>query len=98
MADTKITLEEPRHVAKLARLKLSPGEEELYLGQLSPVLEHISRLSQVDVSQVTPTFQIGNTKNVLRPDETEESLPQDKALSQINSQNGYFIVPQTIDK
>ncbi|MFA6519162.1 MAG: Asp-tRNA(Asn)/Glu-tRNA(Gln) amidotransferase subunit GatC [Candidatus Shapirobacteria bacterium] len=86
------------HVAKLARLKLTPEEKELYTSQLLPILEHIGHLSQVDVSQIVPTFQIGKTKNVLRPDEIKESLPQDKALGQANSQNGYFIVPQTIDK
>lgn len=98
MSDTKITLDQLQHVARLARIKLSPEEEELYLDQLSPILEHISHLSQVNVSQINPTFQIGNSKNVLRPDDIKESLPQDKALNQTSSQNGYFIVPQTIDK
>ncbi len=51
----KLTLEQVRHVAQLARLQLSPEEEQRYQGQLSAILDAVDQLGALDVSQVEPT-------------------------------------------
>ena len=45
-----LTIEEVRHVAELAKLRLSEQELVLYAGQLSAILEYAERLQQVDTS------------------------------------------------
>ena len=60
-----------RHVARLARLALSPEEEERFAAQLAHVLEYIERLQAVDVSGVEPLGFAGDAQAgvVMRADE-----------------------------
>src|SRR5207302_8437292 len=55
-----------RHVARLARLALSPEEEERFAAQLGHVLEYIERLSAVDVSGVEPLSFAGEDRKSTR--------------------------------
>jgi aspartyl/glutamyl-tRNA(Asn/Gln) amidotransferase subunit C (EC 6.3.5.-) len=52
-----LTLEDVAHVARLARLRLSPAELEKMRDQLSNILDHFQMLQQIDVSTVPPTAQ-----------------------------------------
>ena len=61
-----------RYVAHLARLDLSPEEEQKFGAQLGNVLGYIEKLNELDVSHVEPTaHQLvgipaqGNVVNVL---------------------------------
>ncbi len=49
-----LSLDEVRRIAVLARLKLSPEEEQLFRGQLSAVLDYVALLGELDVSAVEP--------------------------------------------
>ena len=53
----KISREEVLRVAELAHLDLSPEEVELYRGQLDEILSYISKLQELDVTQVEPVTQ-----------------------------------------
>jgi aspartyl-tRNA(Asn)/glutamyl-tRNA(Gln) amidotransferase subunit C len=64
----KLTLAEVEHIAELARLDLTPEEKERYRQQLSAVLEHASRLQEVDTSQIPPTSSVLPPRSVLRND------------------------------
>ena len=89
-----------RHVARLARLALSPEEEERFASQLAHVLEYIERLQAVDVSGVEPLSFAGDAQAgiAMRPDEPRPSLPREKVLSQSPQQDGRaFIVPRIIE-
>jgi len=59
MSVPAISEEQVRHVAKLARLKLTPEEVRLYQEQLGRILEHIDELSGFDVSSSPETFSLG---------------------------------------
>ncbi len=48
----KLSLEQVRHVANLARLSLTPEEETLYAGQLSAILDAVEQLNALDTSNV----------------------------------------------
>ena len=89
-----------RHVARLARLALSPEEEERFAAQLGQVLEYIARLSAVDVSGVEPLSFAGDTqaKLALREDEPRRSLPREKVLAQAPQHDEQaFLVPRILE-
>ena len=82
------------HVAKLARLRLSEEEVERMVGELSGILDHVDRISNLDLEGVEPTSHVVALENVLRADEPRPSLPPDKALrSAPEPQEGAFRVP-----
>jgi aspartyl-tRNA(Asn)/glutamyl-tRNA(Gln) amidotransferase subunit C len=68
------------HVARLARLELSEAEIERMSSELSSVLNHIEKISELDLSDVEPTTHVVSLENVLRPDEPRESWPPERVL------------------
>src|SRR5262249_35692739 len=89
----KLSPEEVRHVAALARLGLS-DEEVIRLGdQLSSILEHIAVLERVDTSAVHPTAQVTALSSVMRDDCVSASLPREAVLANAPRQrDGFFEV------
>jgi aspartyl-tRNA(Asn)/glutamyl-tRNA(Gln) amidotransferase subunit C len=75
-----IDREQVLHVAKLARLRLSDDEVERMSGELSSILEHVERITELDLEGVDPTSHVIDVENVLRPDEPRPSLPRERAL------------------
>ena len=55
-----------QYVARLARLNLSPAEEETLGRQLGNILQYIETLKQLDVSHVEPTAHAFEMSNVTR--------------------------------
>ena len=89
----KLTLDQVRHVAELARLGLSDDEMETLAGELSKILDYIDQLEELDTSAVEPTAQVGGLVDVFRVDEVEPSLPVDAALANAPAaDDGYFRV------
>ena len=88
-----LTLEEVRHVARLARLRLTDAELEEMRQQLSSILGYVDMLQEVDVEGVPPTAQVTDVVNIVRPDEVRPSLPVDEALAGAPRREGdYFKV------
>jgi aspartyl-tRNA(Asn)/glutamyl-tRNA(Gln) amidotransferase subunit C len=83
------------HVARLARLELTDAEVERFAGELSKVLDHIEKISELgDLADVPPTSHVVAVDNVLRPDESRPSLPPEEALeSAPDAALGGFRVP-----
>jgi aspartyl-tRNA(Asn)/glutamyl-tRNA(Gln) amidotransferase subunit C len=89
----RLTTEEVRHVAELAKLRLSETEIEQYAGQLSAILEYAERLQEVDTSSVPPTPYVLPLTNVMRDDVTAPSLSNAEALANApDSEDGFFRV------
>jgi aspartyl-tRNA(Asn)/glutamyl-tRNA(Gln) amidotransferase subunit C len=68
----RITKDEVLHVARLARLELSDDEVAKFQEQLSDILEAVSKVSELDLSDVPPTahpLEIANAwaEDVPRP-------------------------------
>ena len=63
-----ITREEVLHVARLARLELSEDEIERFQGQLSAILDAVSKVSELDLSDVPPTSHPLELANVWAED------------------------------
>jgi aspartyl-tRNA(Asn)/glutamyl-tRNA(Gln) amidotransferase subunit C len=93
----KITREEVRHVAKLARLDLSEAEIDRMTGQLDAILSYVAKLDELDTTGVLPTNHTQQVVNAFREDEVRASLPREQALANAPEQNGEsFIVPRVI--
>lgn len=89
----RLTQEEVRHVAELAKLRLSESEVEQFAGQLSAILEYAERLSAVDTSSIPPTPYVLPLNNVMRDDEPEPCLSNEAALANAPDQeDGFFRV------
>jgi aspartyl-tRNA(Asn)/glutamyl-tRNA(Gln) amidotransferase subunit C len=76
-----IDREQVLHVARLARLELSDEEVGRMAGELSKILEHIERISELDLEGVAPTSHVVEVGSALRPDEPRPSLPREVALA-----------------
>jgi aspartyl-tRNA(Asn)/glutamyl-tRNA(Gln) amidotransferase subunit C len=87
-----------QYVAHLARLTLTPQEEQKLGAQLTGILGYIEKLKQLDVSHVEPTAHAVPLANVFRPDEIRDSLSNDEALRNAPAKaNGLFIVPKIVE-
>jgi aspartyl-tRNA(Asn)/glutamyl-tRNA(Gln) amidotransferase subunit C len=76
-----IDREQVLHVARLARLQLSDDEVDSMVGELSNILEHIERISELDLEGVPPTSHVVEVANALRADEPRPSLPREVILA-----------------
>jgi aspartyl-tRNA(Asn)/glutamyl-tRNA(Gln) amidotransferase subunit C len=83
------------HVARLARLELTEAEVERFAGELSKVLDHIEKISELgDLAEVEPTSHVVAVENALRADEPRPSMPLETALqSAPDAAMGGFRVP-----
>jgi aspartyl-tRNA(Asn)/glutamyl-tRNA(Gln) amidotransferase subunit C len=82
------------HVAKLARLRLDDAEVETMAGELSGILEHVDRISDLDLEGVEPTSHVVQLENVFRADVPWKSLPPEVALASAPEPfEGAFRVP-----
>jgi aspartyl-tRNA(Asn)/glutamyl-tRNA(Gln) amidotransferase subunit C len=93
-----LSREEVRHVAHLARLALSPEDEERYARQLGQILGYVERLGAVDVTGVEPMAHPVPLPALLREDVARPSLPREKALENAPQRAGEGVaVPRIIE-
>jgi aspartyl-tRNA(Asn)/glutamyl-tRNA(Gln) amidotransferase subunit C len=76
-----ISRDDVLHVAKLARLALTEEEVERFQGQLDAILEAVSKVSQLDLSDVPPTSHPLELVNVLAEDEPAPSLARERVFA-----------------
>jgi aspartyl-tRNA(Asn)/glutamyl-tRNA(Gln) amidotransferase subunit C len=78
---TRITRDEVLHVARLARLELSEDEVARFQEQLSDILEAVSKVSELDLSDVPPTAHPLEIANAWAEDEPRPCLPLDDVFA-----------------
>ena len=89
-----ITREEVLHVAKLARLELTDDEVERLTGELSAILEAVSKVSELDLSDVPPTSHPLAVVNAWAEDEPRPSLGLEDVFANAPDRKGdLFEVP-----
>ena len=97
MPEQHLTLEDVRHVAKLARLALPDEKLQKLAGQLESILGYIDKLAEVDVTSVEPMAHALPVHNVLREDVPQDALPLEKVLQNAVETDGpFFKVPKVI--
>jgi aspartyl-tRNA(Asn)/glutamyl-tRNA(Gln) amidotransferase subunit C len=77
----RISLQEVRHVARLARLALDDEELATLAVELSALLDHVDNVRRLDTADVPPTAHPLPLANVFRPDEPAPCLPRDVVLA-----------------
>lgn len=70
----KLTSEQVKHIAGLARLDLKEDETEKFAGQLTDILQYVEMLEEVDTDNVEITTQVTGLKNISREDKNKEKI------------------------
>jgi aspartyl-tRNA(Asn)/glutamyl-tRNA(Gln) amidotransferase subunit C len=97
MSRARITPEEVRELALLARLRLSEDEVARLTGDLAAILDYVDTLSAVDVSGVEPMTHAVPFDCPERADEVAPSLPVDEALANAPRREAHFFqVPRIV--
>jgi aspartyl-tRNA(Asn)/glutamyl-tRNA(Gln) amidotransferase subunit C len=98
MAESKISVEQVRHVAQLARLELAPAEEQRLQVELSAILAYVDKLNELDTSDVEPTAQVGESGTPMRDDEVINRPASGEMLANAPVRDGsFFKVPKIIE-
>lgn len=86
------------HVARLARLALTPEEKAKFAAQLGDVLTYIAQLKEVDVTGVEPTAHAFPVANVWAEDVAQPGLPVEEALRNAPARRDHQIsVPKVVE-
>lgn len=94
----KITREQVKPIAHLARLEFSDQELDAFTGQMNDILAYFDKLQEVDTSSVEPTSHAIAVRNVLREDRVHICLAQPSSLANApDPASGLFRVPKIIE-
>lgn len=97
-ARSPITRDEVEHVARLARLAITPDEAERLTHELAGILEHADDVAALDLADIPPTAHPLPLVNVLRRDEARATLPREEVLAAAPEvEDGRFRVPRILD-
>jgi aspartyl-tRNA(Asn)/glutamyl-tRNA(Gln) amidotransferase subunit C len=89
-----ITRDEVLHVARLARLELTDDEVTKFQGQLSQILEAVSKVRELDLADVPPTAHPLEIANAWAEDEPRPCLPLDDVFANAPDRDeDYFRTP-----
>jgi aspartyl-tRNA(Asn)/glutamyl-tRNA(Gln) amidotransferase subunit C len=89
-----ITRDEVLHVARLARLELSEADVARFQEQLSAILEAVSKVSELDLSDVPPTAHPLDVANAWAEDEPHACLPLEDVFANAHDRDDdLFRVP-----
>ena len=98
MAQEKISREQVRHVARLARLELTPAEEQRLQAEMSEMLSYVDKLNELDTGAVEPTAQVGESGTPMREDEVTNPAAAEAMLANAPAREGFFFkVPKIIE-
>ena len=94
----KIEKDKIKYTANLARMSLTPEEEELFSRQLNDILHYMDKLNELDTKDVEPVSHAVLMGNVFREDKIKRSLSNEQALKNSrDKKNGFFKVPRIIE-
>lgn len=95
---SRISSDDVAHVARLARLSLTPEELERFTAQLGAVLDHARDVEALDTAGVPPTAHPLPLENVFRDDEPRPSLDRAEVLAQAPAvEDDRFRVPRILE-
>ena len=92
-----ITEADVRHVAQLSRLKLDDRQVAFFTGQLSHVLDYISKLNELNVDDVAPMPHPTDMTNKFRADVPQPGMAVEDALRNApDADPPFFKVPKVL--
>lgn len=93
-----------KHIASLARIKLTEKEEEKMKDEMASVLKYIDKLNEVNTEGVEPLYQTTGLVNSTREDEYRKDFEMNEDLyarligQTPHSQNGFIKVKSVLNK
>jgi aspartyl-tRNA(Asn)/glutamyl-tRNA(Gln) amidotransferase subunit C len=94
---SRITADDVRKVAELARLALPEEKIATYTGQLERILDYVAHLEAVDTSGVPPTTRAVEVVNVTRDDQVNPTPVREELLNLAPQREGdFFRVPKIL--
>jgi aspartyl-tRNA(Asn)/glutamyl-tRNA(Gln) amidotransferase subunit C len=94
---SRITADDVRKVAELARLELPEAKIATYTGQLERILDYVAHLEQVHTEGVEPTTRAVEVVNVTRADRVEPTQVREELLDLAPQREGdFFRVPKIL--
>ncbi len=94
---SKITADDVRKVANLARLDLPEEKIATYTGQLERILDYVAQLESVDTEGVPPTTRAVEVVNVTRDDVVTPTDVREQLLNEAPQREGdFFRVPKIL--
>ena len=95
----KVSKNEVRKIASLARLSLSEKELESRTDDMNNILNYMDTLNEIDTDNVEELYNVNDMSNPLRDDTFEKSLEKKDVLKNSPSSNhDYIEVPLTVKK
>ena len=95
----RISSDEVKKVAQLARLELNESEIDQHAEQLEKILEYIKQLEKINTENVPCTTRAIEVVNVLRKDEKKNYENSEEILDLAPSrENKFFKVPKIINE
>ncbi|MBY0122218.1 Asp-tRNA(Asn)/Glu-tRNA(Gln) amidotransferase subunit GatC [Bacillus sp. S/N-304-OC-R1] len=95
---SRISTEQVKHVAHLARLAITESDAEMFTKQLDAMISFAEQLNELDTEHVEPTSHVLDMKNVMREDIPQKGLPQSEVLKNVpEHQDGQVKVPATFE-
>jgi aspartyl/glutamyl-tRNA(Asn/Gln) amidotransferase C subunit len=87
-----------KKTAKLAAIKISPEDEEIYVKEIESILSLLESFQEVDTEGVEPLRSISENNLFMREDIAEDPHSADKVMrSTSNTKYGYFVTPKFVD-
>jgi aspartyl-tRNA(Asn)/glutamyl-tRNA(Gln) amidotransferase subunit C len=94
---SKITADDVRKVANLARLDLPEEKIATYTGQLERILDYVAQLESVDTEGVPPTTRAVEVVNVTRDDVVSATDVREQLLNEApQRERDFFRVPKIL--
>ncbi len=97
MTSEKIDLKTVKHVAALARIKISDNEMAEYQTQLDAILDYVGKLQELNTTDVPPLAHIGASATPMREDRRREGLGEKVLNNAPQREDRFFRVPQVIE-
>ncbi|MBQ3433528.1 MAG: Asp-tRNA(Asn)/Glu-tRNA(Gln) amidotransferase subunit GatC [Selenomonadaceae bacterium] len=95
---SRISSDQVKHVADLARLAITDEEAEMFTKQLDAIITFAEQLNELDTENVPPTSHVLDMRNVMREDIPEPGLPREEVLKNApDQQDGQFRVPAILE-
>ena len=88
---TRLTTEEVRHIALLARVGMTDDDVEQMRDQLSDILAQFEALSRVDTGDLEPTGHSVDLLSVMREDVSRPSFDRDETLANAPNREGELV-------
>ena len=93
----RISSDEVKKVAQLARLELNDNEIQQHAEQLEKILDYIKQLERINTENISCTTRAIEVVNVLRKDEKKDYENSEELLNLAPSrENKFFKVPKII--